>query len=76
MQITTEAIPWDYLTEAQNLEARELAVSFHAEVNRNTLPSYDWIRRNSDTAKTMPHRTFVAFSRAVLNAVKAQQVRA
>ncbi len=76
MDTNTEAMPWDHLTEAQHMEARELAIIFHAEVNRNTLPSYDWIRGNADTAKTMPHRTFVAFSRAVLNAVKVQQVRA
>ncbi len=76
MQATVEATSWDYLTEAQHAEARKLAVVFTSEVNPNTLPSYDWIRRNSETAKTMPHRTFVAFGRAVLNAIKAQQVRA
>ncbi len=61
---------WNYLTEEQQYEARELAVAYRRERPR-TLPTYGWIKEHSDTVAKMPHNTFIAFSRAILDACKA-----
>ncbi len=65
---------WDYLTEEQQLEAREMAVAY-SQQNPRTLPTYAWLKRYSDSAKTMNHNTLIAFGRAVLDACKELQQR-
>ncbi len=63
-------VAWDTLTEEQTYEARELAAAFH-QVNPRTLPTYEWMRRNSETVAGLPHNKLIAFGRVVLDACKA-----
>lgn len=62
---------WNELTEEQTYAARELASEFYHNVNPRTLPSYMWMKRNSELAASLPHMKFVAFGRVVLDACKA-----
>ncbi len=63
---------WDELTEEQLLEARELAL-IYTQQNARTLPTYEWLKRHCESAKTMPHNTLIAFGRQVLEGCKAIQ---
>lgn len=64
---------WNDLTEEQTLAAKELGITFFEEVNPRTLPTYEWMRRNSDVAKGMKHEKLIAFGRIVLDTCKARQ---
>ncbi len=64
---------WNDLTDEQIYAATELGILFFNKINMMRLPSYEWMKENSDIAREAQRNTLIAFGRIVLDTCKSLQ---